>query len=98
MRMTRRGIFCACLLTISFFIIGCSNPNVTAANFQRIKSGMSRADVVGIMGEPDDENSGGGGIAGFAASGTKLEWKSGGRKIIVTLVDEQVLVKLKKGF
>lgn len=98
MRMFRNGAILACMVVAMSLIIGCSNPNVTVANFERIQSGMSRTEVLGIMGEPDDEDAGGGGIAGFAATGTKLAWKSGGKKIIVTFVDDQLMMKLRKGF
>ncbi|MCB9852906.1 MAG: hypothetical protein H6819_07410 [Phycisphaerales bacterium] len=98
MRMFRNGVILAGLALAMSLVIGCSNPNVTLANFERIQSGMSRNDVLGFMGEPDDEDSGGGGFAGFAATGTKAVWKSGGKKIIVTFVDDEVLLKLRKGF
>jgi len=98
MRVYRPGIWMLCLGLCVFFVIGCSNPNVTIANFQRIERGMTRADVIQIMGKPDDEDSGGGGIAGFVRTGSKLKWRSGGRKIIVAFVENEVLLKLKKGF
>ena len=79
-------------------LIGCSNPNVTLENYNRIKHGMSRSEVVGIMGKPDDENAGGAAIAGAAATGAKLKWQSGSKRVEVALVDDRVLFKVKKGF
>ena len=98
MQSARWGMVCVMAVVLLAGLIGCSNPNVTLANYNRIESGMNRSDVVGIMGKPDDEDAGGGSIAGFGASGTKLRWKSGGKKIIVSLVDDKVFLKLKKGF
>lgn len=98
MRIGRNGVVCALAVVLLVGLIGCSNPNVTLANYQRIEDGMSRSEVVGVMGKPDDEDSGGGSIAGFGGNGTKLEWKSGGKKIIVNLVNDKVFMKLKKGF
>lgn len=98
MRWGRKGIVCVLAAVLLVGLIGCSNPNVTLANYNQIKNGMHRSDVVAIMGDPDDEDAGGAGIAGVAATGTKLKWRSGGKKVVVALVDDKVLFKLKKGF
>ena len=63
---------------------------LTEANFGKIENGMSREDVVSILGEPTD--SGSVGFGGF--SGGMATWKDdSGIVIIIQFVNEKVAGK-----
>lgn len=51
MRSLLRGIVFAALLLMCLVTAGCSSP-VTKENFQKIKPGMTRAEVEAILGAP----------------------------------------------
>jgi hypothetical protein len=45
-------LFCLGLAITAYFVLGSREPLVSETNVQRIKVGMSEADVKGVLGEP----------------------------------------------
>ena len=74
--------------------VGCSK--VSKANFDKIKTDMTLADVEKILGK-GEEVSGGASVAGITLSGKQVEWKSGGKSITVTFVNDKVTLKQQTG-
>jgi outer membrane protein assembly factor BamE (lipoprotein component of BamABCDE complex) len=72
----------------SAVLIGCQS-RVTAANFDCIQSGMTRAEVVLILGEPDETA----GVAFGGLSGQAATWSQGDDQIIVQFVNNKVFGK-----
>lgn len=73
------------LIILTFFIIACGSA-VSKKNYDKIKSGMNKNEVINILGEPKDTLSIG--IGGF--SGDVATWES--QEIIITIqfVDDKV--------
>lgn len=62
---------------------------VTAANFERVQTGMSREEVVHILGEPDETT----GVAIANFSGQAATWTDGKDRITVQFVNNKVFGK-----
>ncbi|TXI83500.1 MAG: hypothetical protein E6Q40_10880 [Cupriavidus sp.] len=69
----------------------CSKVN--ADNYAKISAGMSRDEVHGILGSPDDAS--GGGIGDLTM--TTETWKGGGQTIRVNFVGDKVALKTLDG-
>lgn len=69
-------------------LMGCEG-RITAGDFERIQTGMTRADVVRILGEPDETAAFGvGNLSGEAAT-----WSAGDDFITVQFVNNKVFGK-----
>lgn len=81
-------VFLLCLLA-------CSGTKITQENFDKIKTGMTLAEVKAILGEPSDSSSVG--LAGF--SGATAMWQGEGATINVQFMNGKVIAKefLKPG-
>ncbi|TXH03220.1 MAG: hypothetical protein E6R07_13020 [Nevskiaceae bacterium] len=66
---------------------------VTADNYAKISSGMSRDEVHGILGSPDEAS--GGGIGGLTM--TTETWKGGKQTISITFAGDKVALKTLRG-
>jgi hypothetical protein len=67
------------VLVLVLVLSACGNARITQGNFDRIKVGMTQAEVIVILGEPTESSSLD--IAGF--SGTNSTWK--GREITIAI-------------
>ncbi|WP_410500175.1 DUF3862 domain-containing protein [Chitinibacter sp. S2-10] len=76
-----------CLTLLAFALIACSK--ITAENYQKIETGMSRAQVVEILGEPTQTQTSN--LVGIASE--QAVWESGKVKITATLVNDTVLIR-----
>lgn len=55
----------------------CSLGRLNARNFTQIQEGMTQAEVVAILGEPDQINAANlSSIGGIGLSGTRMQWNS----------------------
>ena len=79
-----------CLAVVILLATAACGSKLTEANFAKIDNGMSREEVVAILGEPSDSGSVGfGGISGGMAT-----WKDdAGTVITVQFVNEKVAGK-----
>ncbi|WP_069470163.1 hypothetical protein [Candidatus Marithrix sp. Canyon 246] len=55
----------------------CSLGKLNARNFTQIEAGMTQAEVIAILGEPDQVNAANlASIGGIGLSGTRMQWNS----------------------
>jgi len=76
------------IITLSLCILACGSK-VNQTNFDKIKSGMSQAEVESIIGKP--KNSASMGIGEF--SGSTATWETNDAKIIIQFVNDKVKIK-----
>lgn len=70
-------------------LLGACNSSVTAEKFDRIQTGMTRAEVVAVLGEPNETAA-----AGFGElSGEAATWTEGENFITVQFVNNKVIAK-----
>ncbi len=87
-RNLRRGL--AAVIILAVFLAGCGAPSkITKMNFDKIKVGMTAAEVNDILGEPTESSSLD--IAGF--SGTSSTWKFGDVMITIQFINGKVVSK-----
>ncbi|MBB5189529.1 hypothetical protein HNQ50_000239 [Silvimonas terrae] len=83
--MKPKILLAAAVLTLA--LSACSK--ITAENYAKIDTGMARADVVQILGEPDKTES----SSLLGISGENAVWESHGTVITLRLVNGVVLTK-----
>lgn len=66
----------------------CSSP-VNEQNYQKIKNGMQRQQVIEILGKPTDSV----GISIGNISGSSSTWERGNLKIVIQFVNDKVFLK-----
>lgn len=76
------------VLAASLLLAACGSK-ITAENFERIQNGMSRKEVVAILGEPAETNS----VSIGGLSGGMATWQDGGTVISVQFVNDKVQAK-----
>ncbi len=78
-----------------FCLTACSGTKINQENFDKIKTGMTMAEVKAILGEPADSSS----IGAAGISGGSAVWKAEGIAINIQLVNGKVIAKefLKPG-
>lgn len=68
-------------------LLACSK--VTAENYQKISTGMSRAEVVALLGEPSTSHA----SSLLGVTGESAVWESGKVKIEATFVNDALLTR-----
>lgn len=98
------SLFLFCLL-----LVGCADPKIVKANYDKIKDGMSLQEVEAILGqgdkqtEGDGSNVGGqfgvavGNVGGGSSSTHDYVWESMGKKITITFTNGKVVKKNSTG-
>jgi hypothetical protein len=79
----------AALAVLAIFMAGCTGSKITQDNFDRIKVGMTQAQVKEILAEATESSSLD--IAGF--SGTTSTWRRGETSITIQFVNGKVVAK-----
>jgi outer membrane protein assembly factor BamE (lipoprotein component of BamABCDE complex) len=77
-------------------VSGCGSK-VNQSNFDKVKTGMTRAEVEDILGKPTEESGGAAAIPGISVSGKIATWKDGDKVITVTFANEKVVTKGSQG-
>jgi outer membrane protein assembly factor BamE (lipoprotein component of BamABCDE complex) len=80
------AVFC---LVISLTLISCAGSKISQANFEKIKTGMTLAQVTAILGEPTESSS----VDVAVVSGTVSKWKAGDVTITIQFVNGKVVAK-----
>lgn len=75
-------------MVLGFTLVACSKK-VTQSNFEKIQTGMSMKEVVGILGEPSSSESFN--FAGFAV--TSASWKDKKAVINIQFFNDKVKIK-----
>lgn len=96
MERHRLGIMTAVVAMV--FLLGfmaCSGAKINQENFDKIKTGMTLAEVKAILGEPADSSS----IGAAGISGGTAMWKAEGVTIDIQFMNGKVIAKefLKPG-
>ncbi|MEX2219631.1 MAG: hypothetical protein WD749_12830 [Phycisphaerales bacterium] len=101
---TRAGLIA--LAAAALLAAGCES-SVTQENYDRVNLGMSLLEVQSVLGEGEQDTTGGftigaGGTMGSSSSTTSRRqgytWKEGDRQILVEFMDGKVVTKRKIGF
>lgn len=91
MKGNRRAVVAIALIGLSVVMIaGCGGSKVTKENFDKIKTGMTEAEVEAILGKATDSGGASASLPGMSVSGTMKVWKDGDKKIMVTFSDGKV--------
>lgn len=94
--LKRLGLFVWAGLAV-VFSTGCGNDRLTYANYERIRDGMTAADVRAILGEPDKDKGGGISFGGIDASGRVMVWEEEEKFVQVTFVKGTFAGKIQRG-
>ncbi len=96
--MSGRLVLCGMLLAgLALAVLpGCSSK-VSKSNYDKINTGMTVAEVEGILGKGTEEAGGGGAIGNLAGSAKVMSWKDGDKTITITFVNDKVTLKAQKG-
>jgi len=70
-------------------LVSCSGSKISQANFEKIQTGMTLAQVQAILGEPTESASLD--VAGFSGTGSK--WQAGEVTITIQFVNGKVIAK-----
>ncbi|WP_288841918.1 outer membrane protein assembly factor BamE [uncultured Deefgea sp.] len=73
------------ILSLLVLLMACSK--ITAENYNKVTTGMSRAEVVAILGEPTQSESGG----FLGIQGETAMWKDGKVQITAQFVNQKLL-------
>jgi hypothetical protein len=96
--MTGRQVFTGMLLLgLALGLLAGCGGKVSKSNYEKVQTGMTRAEVEGILGKPGQQAGVGGGLGDVAGSATTLTWTEGDKAIIVTFVNDKVTTKVQKG-
>ncbi len=85
----RRLCILSVVLAFAFITAGCGVDKVNKTNFDKIKTGMTEAEVQAILGPPTESS--GVDVAVFA--GTTSIWKEGDTVISIQFVNGKVIAK-----
>lgn len=77
------------VVVLGLILLLCSCSNITRDNYQRIKNGMPKSQVVSMLGNPSQSSS----IQFKGVSAVSLQWISGSVKINIILIDNKVALK-----
>ncbi len=79
----------ALLFAFAFLMAGCGADKINKANFDKIQTGMTEAEVQAILGPPTEST----GVDITVFSGTTSIWKRGDTEIAVQFVNGKVVAK-----
>jgi hypothetical protein len=76
-------------IVICLSLVSCSSFKISQENFEKIRTGMSLAQVTAILGEPTESSS----VDVAVFSGTVSKWTAGGVTITIQFVNGKVVAK-----
>lgn len=76
---------------MTFAVVGCSKAGVSKENLDKVKVGMTLAEVEKILGTEKKGVEGSGALGGITGAGKAYVWEDGDKKITVTFKDGKVL-------
>jgi len=81
---------------VAALLAGCA-AKVSMENFDKIKNGMTVAEVESVLGKGEKQVSAGLAIGGIGASVETVVWKADDKQITVQFVDGKVVAKMQTG-
>ena len=96
--MSKRIVVCSLVLVglVLITVPGCGSK-VSKANFDKITTGMTMAEVQKILGKGEAQASAGGAIGGMVGAGSIYKWTDGDKSITVTFVNDKVTAMASNG-
>lgn len=94
--MGRGLVLAGVVLAVCVIALGGCGSKVTKDNFDKVKDGMSVADVEGLLGK-GEKASAGISVPGLTVTGEVTQWKDGDKQITVVFKDGKVVGKANKG-
>lgn len=76
-------------LAVAALCLAACGPKVTAENFERIRDGMTRQEVVALLGEPTETRA----VSIAGLSGGTATWRQGNTEISVQFINDKVQAK-----
>ena len=77
------------IVLFSFWLAACDASRLTQENFDKIRTGMTQAEVTAILGEPTESSS----MDVPVFSGTASTWKKDGTTITIQFANGKVVAK-----
>jgi len=97
MKTNRLSLVCIVLLGLGIIVLAGCGSKVTKSKFDQIKTGMTLAQVEGILGKGTESTGAAGAIAGLAGSAKVVTWKDGDKTITVTFANDKVVLTAASG-
>ena len=85
----------ALMVLLLAFLAGCGK--VTQANYDKIETDMTLAEVEGILGKGTEKAGVAGAIGDLAGAGKVMTWGDETKSITVTFANDKVVTKAQKG-
>lgn len=98
--MSKHVILCGLLATslLMLVVAGCGpSKNVSKEAYDKVETGMTLAQVQGILGKGELATGAAGGIGDITGSAKVYTWTQGDKKITVTFVNDKVKTKMQSG-
>jgi hypothetical protein len=98
-----RAMQLVCILAFCLALVGCGGSKVSKVNYDKIKDGMTVAEVEGILGKGEEQASvsvpgaSAGGVSVPGMSGKNYVWKDGTKVITITFLNDKVSAKAQAG-
>lgn len=96
--MSKRWVLCGVVLAglMLMMVAGCGSK-VSKDNYDKIKTGMTLAEVENILGKGELQAGGAGGLGDLLGSAKVYKWTDGEKSIMVTFANDKVTVKAQTG-
>ena len=90
MRTNRIAIVALVLVGLGVVMLAGCGSKVTKSNFDKIKVGMTTAEVEGILGKGTESKGVAGSVGDLTGSAKIMTWTDGDKSITVTFVNDKV--------
>ena len=98
--MSKHIILCGLLATglLMLVVAGCGpSTDVSKEAYDKVETGMTLAQVQGILGKGELQTGAAGGLGDITGSAKIYTWTQGEKKITVTFVNDKVKTKVPSG-
>ena len=93
----RRALVGLLVLGLTLSVLPGCGSKVSKSNYDKVKTGMTQAEVEGILGKGTEKAGVGGALGGIAGSAKVLTWTEGDKSITVTFLNDKVTAKVQQG-
>ena len=93
----KRALVVLLMLGLTLSVLPGCGSKVSKSNYDKVKTGMTRAEVEGVLGKGTEKAGVGGAIGEIAGSAKILTWTDGDKTITVTFLNDKVTAKVQQG-
>jgi hypothetical protein len=98
MKSNRLAVVALVLIGMGVVMIaGCGGSKVTKENYDKIKTGMTVAEVEAILGKGTESQGVAGKVGDLAGSAKSITWKDGDKNITVSFLNDKVATVTSSG-